>query len=150
MGLALLILAFVAIYLAVESKYWAKSVKFSGFPVEFAVPEGWRIIDPSYIRTDVLDDPVQVQADDLIASGLDRCCIMQRRGSGTVRPTICVIPGEGFIRGALLNCGLAAGGEVPRAFSPPKWPARQSLPTCSRNCRVTWWSRTRISASTGL
>jgi hypothetical protein len=82
------------------SPYWARSVKFRWFAVEFSVPEGWKIIDPSCVKTDNLADPVQLQADDLLNAGLDRCCVLQRRGPGGVKPTICLVPGEGFIQTA--------------------------------------------------
>ena len=86
-----------------------RCVKFGSYGMQFTVPDKWQVIDARGIKTGLFTQPTERHADQYVKGKSGLCCFLQLQDSGTVRPTICLVPGEDFIKGTPENGNLRGG-----------------------------------------
>ena len=74
-------------------------LNFEVASIKCSVPAGWAIVDGRRIKTDVLVGPCQQHMDKFLKGGPNSACFLQQTSAAGVKPTICLLPGEDFIKG---------------------------------------------------
>ncbi len=82
----------------VSSTNGEDTIRFASFGIELPVPRGWKIISAKDLQTDIFTPPHRKHADEYIKNDPDASCFIQKQGPGDVKPTICIIPGEQYVK----------------------------------------------------